>query len=64
MTMIAAIEIRPTIAGIMHLINPFDHVNDSDTTLVIKPPKGECCHSLVKFAGKQTSLLALNINIA
>jgi hypothetical protein len=55
---------RPTTARITHLINLFDHVNNSDTTLVIKPSKGECCHSLVKFIGNQTSFLALNINNA
>jgi hypothetical protein len=53
---------RPTIARITHLINLFDHVNNLDTTLVTKPSKGECCHSLVKFTGNQTSFLVLNIN--
>jgi hypothetical protein len=46
------------------LINLFDCVNNLDTTLVIKLSKGECCHSLVKLTGNQTSFLALNINNA
>jgi hypothetical protein len=61
MAALAAMAIRPTIARITDSINLFDYVNNS---LVIKPSKGECCHSLVKFAGNQTSLLALNINNA
>jgi hypothetical protein len=55
---------RLTIVRITHLINLFDCVNNLDTTLVIKPSKEECCHSLVKFIGNQTSFFALNINNA
>jgi hypothetical protein len=64
MATIAAIAIRPTIARITHLINLIDTANNSDTTVIIKPSKGEYCQSLVKFTGNQTSLLALNINSA
>jgi hypothetical protein len=64
MAAVVAMAIRPTVARIIYSINLFDHVNNLDTTLVIKPSKGECCHSLVKFKGNQTSLLALNINNA
>jgi hypothetical protein len=64
MATIAAIAIRPTIARKNNLINLFDHVNNSDTTLVVKPSKEEGCQSLVKFTGNQISLLALNIKNA
>jgi hypothetical protein len=60
---IVAMAIRPTIGKIVHSINLFDHVNNLDTTSVIKPSKGECCHSL-KFTGNQTFFLVLNINNA
>jgi hypothetical protein len=62
MAAVVAMVIRPAIARMIHSINLFDHVNNLDTTLVIKPSKGECGHSLVKFIGNQTSFLALNIN--
>jgi hypothetical protein len=62
MAALVAMAIRPTIARTTHLINLFDHVNNLDTTLVIKPSMKECCHSLVKFTGNQTSFLACNIN--
>jgi hypothetical protein len=52
---------RPTVARITHLINLFDHVNNLDTTLVIKSSKGEVKLSL---QANQTSFLALNINNA
>jgi hypothetical protein len=64
MATIAAMAIRPTIARTTHSINLFDHVNNLDCIPVIKPSKGEYCHSLVKFTGKQTSFLAFNINSA
>jgi hypothetical protein len=64
MAAIVAMAIRPTITRIIHSINLFDHVNNLDTTLVIKPSKEECCHSLITFTGNQTSFLALNINNA
>jgi hypothetical protein len=64
MAAIVTMAIRPTIARIIHLINLFVHVNNLDTTLIIKPSKEECCHSLVKFTGIQTSFLSLNINNA
>jgi hypothetical protein len=55
---------RPTLARKTHLISLFDHANNLDTILVIKPFKRNWCHSLVKFTGNQTSFLALNINNA
>jgi hypothetical protein len=62
MAAIIAMAIKPTIARITHLRNLFNHINNLDTALVIKPSKGECCYSLVKFTGNQTSLLVFNIN--
>jgi hypothetical protein len=55
---------RPNLARKTHLISLFDHANNLDTILVIKPFKRNWCHSLVKFTGNQTSFLALNINNA